>query len=182
MAHQNLFSTLANAVWIESVSDWRNADAFETACRIYEKHYIAVQLAAQLKWKDQKELYTIMAKKSDNKREYAKWRGFVNINLSDADKSAYLAWCKEHANQFDEMLRGFLEDGNKLTISWDTRSKCYMAAAKNDDPEHRNGGLCVTSRSGDVTDAIWLTLYKHYAICDGDWDQHFGGPSIPVWG
>jgi hypothetical protein len=114
------------------------------------------------------EVITYMPKKSENSKR-APWKGFVNINLAKSDKAALEKFADSYENNLEEPMHKLLNDGITLSIKWLDKDACYMASMRCDDPESPNGGYCVTSRSRDFVEAYWMSLYKHFEICDGDW-------------
>jgi len=101
---------------------------------------------------------------------------FVDYDLSAEDK----ALCKAQildVEQFDALLVRLIEGGYKLSVKWDTYTKCNASFLISDDPLNENFGLILTGRGSTPLKAIKQVLYKHFQCLGGDWR----GYSRPGW-
>lgn len=130
---------------------------------------------------DKKEVITFMPKNTENSKR-AKWKGFININLTPDDKPELAKFRKANKDALDVPLGDLLRDDVSISLKWDSKSECFMAAMRCDNPSSPNGGYCITSRSRDFVEAYWMSLYKHFVICEGDWSQHSDSDDGFFWG
>lgn len=130
----------------------------------------------------QTELLTIVAKNQPKTAADIKWRGFVNIYLDSSDADAMLEMAKEYDNHLDVKIGEMVKEGIQIKLSWDTRSKCFMASMTTRNPEAAYAGYCITSRSRDMSEVLWMCVYKHFVVCSGDWSQYAGADDGYRWG
>lgn len=106
---------------------------------------------------------------------------FVNVRLTKDDKKKLAAFTEQIAPDLAEHLINFVGSGFKLSINLDSQNDCYIVAATGTQNARVNKGLCMTSRSEDLFEAIYMTLYKHEILCDNDsWGEPVGNGSN--WG
>lgn len=123
-------------------------------------------------WRTAKELFTIMPRKKNPTKENRVWHGFVNITLNKSDKKEFLQWHASNVENYSELFGGLIETGHKVSYKWDDKSECYLVSVTGETDQCLNQGWCMTSRSPDVLEVLWLALYKHYKVCDGDWAEY----------
>lgn len=119
--------------------------------------------------------YTLMAAKMNGSVE------FVNVRLVKDDKKKLAAFTEQIAPDLADHLINFIGSGFKLSINLDAQNDCYIVAATGTQNARVNKGLCMTSRSEDLFEAIYMTLFKHEVLCDNDsWGEPVGNGSN--WG
>jgi hypothetical protein len=97
---------------------------------------------------------------------------FITIKIQREDKDAYDAWCEEYGDDLLNHLSNTADAGYKLSMSYDFENGTYIVALTGKKDTPKNGGLCFTSRSKDLVDALLLTLYKHWGLANGgDWSK-----------
>mgnify|MGYP005619574991 CR=1 FL=1 len=95
---------------------------------------------------------------------------FIEFRLESSDEKAFTAWYKANSERMDELVADLLADNYKLGLSPDFENQCIIISLTCKAEKHPNSGKCFTSRSDTWEDALWLTLYKHYALSpDGVW-------------
>jgi hypothetical protein len=142
-----------------------------------------VALLADKHWTKFREIVTFMPAKKKKDSVRAPWRGFVNINLSVADKPEVDKYSKQKNVSLESLLETFVNSGHSFSIKYDSTNDCFMCAMKCDETDNGNAGLCITSRGGSVMDVLWLSMYKHFVYCETDWEQYFtGGTKTENWG
>jgi hypothetical protein len=95
---------------------------------------------------------------------------FVNIKVAPDQKSDFLKWAKTAQDDLGTFLINLVGAGYKLSANCDEQNDCFIVAVTGTQASRENRGLCVTSRSDDLIEAILLAMYKHFVICDsGSW-------------
>lgn len=87
----------------------------------------------------------------------AEFRGYVNLELSDEQKSAFEAWAQSQA--YWEALEGFVSTGVNLSLKREQKHGGYLASATQRDPSSPNAGLVVTARGREATVALGRVLF-----------------------
>lgn len=85
------------------------------------------------------------------------FRGYINYNLSDEQKSAYPTWAA--SGSYWEALQGFTEAGVNLSLKRERKSGGFLASGTQRDPASVNAGLCATARARNAADAMGRLLY-----------------------
>ena len=131
-----------------------------------------IQFNMPLGFKDYKDIYTMGTKKNDNTRQKIEWKGFINVNLTKAEKSDVIDFFAKKENNFDALIDSLVSTGHSLTLSYDTKNKCFMVAMRVQDVDIPYAGYCITSRASEPRMAFKVALYKHYAVLKEDWLSH----------
>lgn len=99
------------------------------------------------------------ARKSDpvGGLDNAEFRGYINLELSDAQKQTYTAWATSAS--FWEALEGFTHDGVNISLKRERKTGGFIASATQRDPNSPNAGLCVTARGKDAATAWGRVLF-----------------------
>src|SRR3954462_12338537 len=87
----------------------------------------------------------------------ADFRGYINLNLSDEQKEAYVLWAA--SGSFWEALEYNTGAGVNLSLKRDAKGGGFLASATQRDSNSPNAGLCVTARGKDATTAWGRVLY-----------------------
>lgn len=87
----------------------------------------------------------------------APFRGYVNLNLSDEQKSSYDTWAS--SGSFWETLEAAVESGVNLSLKLDPKSEGCLASATQRNPASPNAGLVVTARGRDAATAWGRVLF-----------------------
>jgi len=96
---------------------------------------------------------------------------FVNVRLSDKDKSLFVPWLAENEADFGVLLQTVLTTGHKLSLSYSGDRDVYFASISCVDETSANYQSVVTSFHPDSTQALWLALYKFVRfLVDVSWD------------
>jgi len=97
---------------------------------------------------------------------------FVNIRLTADDKPRVAKFVSDVEPDFAEHLINFIGSGYKVSINLDEANDCYIVAATGTQNSRENKGKCMTTRSGDLFECLYMMLYKHEMICDnGSWGE-----------
>jgi len=87
----------------------------------------------------------------------APFRGYVNLNLSPDEKSAYEKWAA--SSSLWEVLEASLADGVQVSLKLDPKGQGYLASATQRRSDSPNAGLVVTARGRDGGTAWGRVLY-----------------------
>jgi len=110
------------------------------------------------------------------------WLGFVDVQLTDADKASLAEGHFEAGDAF-QFVEEMVEDGYKVTLSQDTAHSCYIAAATGRLPDDPNNGYTLTGRGPDVIGSLACLAHKHIIICQrGAWSNSGARPAASSWG
>lgn len=87
----------------------------------------------------------------------AAFRGYINLNLSEAQKAAYDTWAGSAS--LWEALEFHTGDGVNLSLKLDPKGAGFLASATQRRVSSPNAGLVVTARGRDATTAWGRVLY-----------------------
>lgn len=110
-----------------------------------------------------------MAKKSSGgfNGRAGKWQGdseFATAALSRDDETVFRKWLETVSEDFSSALQRCADDLYRVSFKADINNNCFMVTFTQQDEKHHNAGLIVSSRSDDVEEAFWLTVYKIYVM------------------
>lgn len=106
---------------------------------------------------------------SKNPRDWQQYE-FVDIRLSEGDKAKFLDWQSKQGDNVYAELDSLLRANYKLSSSYDEANKCNIVSLTCREIGDVNYGFVLSSRAATIWDALALTLYKHFEMCDdGDW-------------
>lgn len=92
------------------------------------------------------------------------WGGYVNLSLSDGDKTAFQVWVELNADYMDSHLTDVVGEGVQLSLKYHIKEggfSCTLTAKPHPDIDVR---CCMTSWAGSPTQALHITLYKWLQI------------------
>jgi hypothetical protein len=91
-------------------------------------------------------------------KEYdAPFRGYVNLQLADADKVAWEKWSASASVW--EVLEASVGDGVNIALKLDPKGQGYLASATQRRADSPNAGLVVTARGKEAGVAFTRVLY-----------------------
>jgi len=93
---------------------------------------------------------------------------FVNWSLTSAEKTACKEWLVVDGD-VDNALLTFIEEGNKVTCSYDSFRFCFTASLIPADELSPNKGYILTGKGSTPLKAIKQALFINYRIMDGLW-------------
>lgn len=97
---------------------------------------------------------------------------FVTLTLSKGDKKKFETWAQAQEMTALGFVQTLATDGYKLSVSHDFDNDCFIVACTGKDTAAHNNGKCFTSRAPTVEEAVFMTAYKHYVVCDaGSWGE-----------
>ena len=87
----------------------------------------------------------------------AEFRGYINLNLSDEQKSLYEAWST--SAHYWATLEAQVEDGVNLSLKLDPKGGGFLASATQRRADSPNAGLVVTARGRDASTAWGRVIF-----------------------
>lgn len=90
---------------------------------------------------------------------------FVNIPLTDEDKSIILESVVSFEQVGDWILRMAYSEGYKVGVSYHNGDQCYIISVTGTLYTREDYNLCVTSRHSDFLTAMTAAMYKHSQYC-----------------
>lgn len=112
----------------------------------------------------------------------AVWYGFINVNVTDAEKGEFQSWYDENSQHVNAMLDDLLAEGIKYGCSFDQENECYIVTFTGALVEGANTRCCVTSRAGTWADTNALAVWKHYILCAGNYGDLLTTGRKRSWG
>lgn len=102
-----------------------------------------------------------------------KW---INRNLTSEEKAHHDAQEKS-PKELGVLLFKIASEGYNIRVAWDSYSKCFQANIIPYQPENPNFGYALSARGVTPSRAVSLLLYKHYAVFEENWSNHYQAPS-----
>lgn len=96
---------------------------------------------------------------------------FINWSLSPEEKAACKAWTMD-IGDFDNALLKLVEDGYKVTTSWDGYREAFTASIVPTEDVPQNQGYILTGKGSTPLKAVKQALYIHYYVFDTDWSAY----------
>jgi len=96
---------------------------------------------------------------------------FVNWSLSAEEKASCKAWLAVEGD-IDNAVLVLIEEGYKVTCSYDGYRSCFTASIVPSDDKSPNKGYILTGKGSTPLKAIKQALYIHYHIMDGEWSSY----------
>lgn len=102
----------------------------------------------------------------------AAWGGFINIRLGEEQKQTFVAWFESSVEAIPSYVDDILGEGGKLSLSFDLPNSAYIVTLVGSLVSNSNERYASTSRAGSLTEALGLTVWKHFLLCDGDYGNY----------
>lgn len=103
----------------------------------------------------------------------APWGGFLNIRLTDEQRDNFFVWYRDASVNVEAALDEMLGLGCKLTFAFDGEHDCYICSVTGGlVGENRSHRYTSTSRASTYHEALALTVWKHYVLCEGDYGNY----------
>lgn len=112
-----------------------------------------------------------MAKPQKKKPVKVEWKGYLRVNLTDEQDKHFDEWKGAQKVQLSD-IDILLNNGFKFALNWDAFHDGVSASLMANDPRLSWSGYVLTAWDTNVEDAILLLFYKHYVVCEEDW-EHF---------
>ena len=111
-----------------------------------------------------------MAVKKAGKTPKVEWVGYLNVNLTDIQDKEFDVWAGMQSIKMSD-LDILLNNGYKVSLNWDAYHSGVAVTLFANSPKLPRAGYALTAWSGDVETALLLLFYKHYIICEEDWER-----------
>ena len=99
------------------------------------------------------------------------WKGYLRVNLTDVQEKAFDKWFPLQVIQISDF--GILaNNGYKFSLGWDDFHSGVVAALYANSAKLAWPGYTLTAWAESAEEAVALLMYKHYVVCDQDW-EHF---------
>lgn len=95
---------------------------------------------------------------------------FVDVKLDEAQRENFLAWLGDEQDAV-KCLQQFADDGYRVGVAWSGEHQTYTVSVTCRDDDSANNGLCMTSFSRSLTQAVLLAWYKHDVVCRRVWTE-----------
>lgn len=102
----------------------------------------------------------------------AAWGGFVNIRLSDDQKTKFKDWWEERANEVPDIIGEFLAEGGKVAYTFDRSNQCFIVTFTGALMGNSQDRFAATSRAGTLDEACALMAWKHGYLAEGDYGNY----------
>lgn len=110
-----------------------------------------------------------MAKPQQKKVKKAEWKGYHKISLTKEQDSEFATWVSENPVSFD-VAETLVGNGYKVSFSWDDYHAGISCSFYATDAKMDWAGFTLSSWGETMQEAFELNVYKHYIICNENWD------------
>lgn len=101
---------------------------------------------------------------------------FVDVTLSSEQREEFTVW-ERRSGDLVALLQSMADDGYRVGVSWSGAQQAYTVSITCRQEGSVNEGLCMTSFAKTLSTALWLALYKHVEVTQGDWVGNRAGGS-----
>lgn len=113
------------------------------------------------------EVFDMANKKPSRKNSFQRDIEFINFKFDAATKARFDDWYNTKGNTVLQAIFETLQAENKMSISWDDSSDCFIASMTGK-PESLNKGKCITIRSAEWMRALSAVAFIHIVLFDGE--------------
>lgn len=107
-----------------------------------------------------------------SKQSKVEFKGYLRVNLTDEQDKEFDVWFPEQVIQFSD-LDILCNSGYKFTVGWDNFHSGVVASLFASDNKLAWPGYILTAWADNVHEAIGLLFYKHYIVCEEDWEKFY---------
>ena len=111
-----------------------------------------------------------MATSKKNKTPKIEWKGYLNVNLSAEDAATFDGWEVKRVFGLSD-ISVLVDNGYKFSLNWDTHHEGFTASLYSGSNKLAWTGWTLTAWAGDAETAVRLLFYKHYMMCEEDWER-----------
>lgn len=114
---------------------------------------------------------------TDRKRsakEEPAWGGFVEINISEAEKKEFELWCVANGQTWYDQLDAIIMRGFKYGVSFVVDSDYYVSTLTGHGEQliGLKDRYVLSARAETMSRSACLLVYKHTVLAAGDWGQY----------
>lgn len=110
-------------------------------------------------------------KSKGNQFSAGNWKGFANIDLRDADKSA-LQGLAPTSDEILDCINSVIESGHKISVTKHASKPACVVSFTGQETSGNNAGYTLSSFAPDFFKAFMVNFYKHHYMAKGDWSQY----------
>lgn len=108
------------------------------------------------------------AKATPTRDSAPEWRGFLEYRLTAEELDDLDSWQPDAAEIF-ERLHLYLTQGYTFTLSWSNKTQQACFSLRDNNPERKSAGYCMTTFDSDCSLALKAGVYKQSIILKDDW-------------
>lgn len=116
----------------------------------------------------EEELMAPKAKPAPTRESAPEWRGFLEYRLTAEELDDLDSWQPDPAEIF-ERLHAYLVEGYTFTLSWSERTKQACFSLRDNNPERKTAGYCMTTFDSDCALALKAGVFKQSVVLRDDW-------------
>jgi hypothetical protein len=106
------------------------------------------------------------------KAKKVEWKGYLRVNLTPEQEEYFDGWFPAQNIQISDF--GILaNNGFKFSISWDDFHDGVSASLYANSSKLAWSGWTLTAWADSVEEAVALLFFKHYHICEEDWERFY---------
>lgn len=110
-------------------------------------------------------------------RERAAWQGFIDYRLTEGQLEELDLWSPTASECF-EMVDAMLQDGYRITLSYNPGTKLATCTIIDDGANGRKtGGYGISTSDSDCALALKAAVFKHAVVLKGDWSEFLDKPA-----
>lgn len=92
---------------------------------------------------------------------------FSTLTLDVGHEKSFREWVSKSDINLSDAMGQILEAGYKLSVSWIDDQVSFCVSLIGTDTTKVNKDSILTSWSSDLEEAILLSVFKHFIMCDG---------------
>ena len=112
-------------------------------------------------------------------RPKVKWRGYVNLSLTEKQKQGFESW-GENSDVWANEIPTLLDSGYTLSVAFDAYHESAVAGLYCIDHKNENAGWKLTAHAVDAYVAVLRVIFIHCVLLEGDWSAGFQ-PEVDSW-
>lgn len=106
----------------------------------------------------------------------AKWQGFIDYRLSEAELDALDSWQPSVAEIW-ECVDTLMNARYRVTLSYSDTYHTATCSIIDDDPKRKAGGWALASSDTDAAGALKAAVFKHFTVLEGSWERLLDQPN-----
>ena len=109
----------------------------------------------------------------NKKQQKVEWKGYLSVNLDGDDEAAFDVWEVKRTFSIVDVAV-LVDNGYKFSLNWDSFHSGFTASLYSASGKLAWTGWTLTAWAGDVETAMRLLFFKHYVMCEEDWERFTG--------
>lgn len=118
-----------------------------------------------------------MSKDTKPKKKF-KWQGYVNVSVPSALYGDVEKLIKDEKSVFFKYNEA-LVNRYSFKFYFDVEREDFKCVMTCNNPDDANFGYAMSAFAGDWFQSLAVVLYKHYEICETDWQSEASSISTP---